>query len=345
MKQLDLLNGPVRFDGAISLEPVAEGVQPWRLDFRDRELLDAGLQESARVPAGVRITFRSDTRSLALGISNPDSVHASVDLVLDGALHQTIRLTAPPRHALRFDDLRAGEKRIEIYLPTFGQTVIHDLAIDDGASIAARDDRRVRWSTYGSSLTMCRRAASPTRAWPAMVASEFGWNLTALGFGGQCCFDPVVARTMAKQPADVLSVCLGINTLSAYSARTWLPAVTGFLLTLRDAMPTVPLLVFSPMYSGPRETTPSGTGLTLVRMRQWLAELVGTLRERGDSHIAYVDGLEVFGQADAHMMPDQLHPEADGIELMAQRIAYLFRRELPALGVGMLLPKSWIDAN
>jgi hypothetical protein len=264
--------------------------------------------------------------------------NAFVDLVVDGQRAATRELLPPGQHDLHFDGLPAGDKRIEIYLPTYGRTTVQTVSVDDDANVSAFQDERPRWVTYGSSLTMCRRAYSPSRAWPAMVASAMGWNLTSLGFGGQCQFDPIVGRTIAALPADVISLCLGINTHGgAYNERTWLAAVTGLVMAVRDAHPGVPLLIFSPMISPPRETTPGSTGLTLLLMRQWLSSLVEKLTAHGDRHVAYVDGLKVFGEADAHMMPDQLHPGGDGIELMGRRVEQIFRERLPAIGGSALM--------
>lgn len=340
LRPVDLIDGPIRFEGAVSVARTAEGVIPWRLDRADRDLIDDSLLGVAQVPAGVRLTFESDTRALDLALSNPATEHASVDLVVDGRLIETRPLT-PGRSVLRFDNLPPGNKCIELYLPTYGITTVHGVSIDAGANCRPWEDRRPRWVTYGSSLTMCRRAHSPTRAWPAMVSRALGWHLTQLGFAGQCKIDPIVARTIGRLPADVISLCLGINTYAGeFSPRTWLPAVTGFVLTVRDAHPTTPLMLFSPMYSAPRESTPGPTGLTLQLMRQWLAELVERLRARGDRHVAHVDGLEVFGPPDAHHMPDQLHPGGDGIELMGRRIERIFRHRLPLIGGEHLLDAS-----
>jgi hypothetical protein len=35
----------------------------------------------------------------------------------------------------------------------------------------------------------------------------------------------------------------------------------------------------------------------------------------------YLSGLELFSEADASMMPDLLHPDGDGYELLGQRFA------------------------
>jgi lysophospholipase L1-like esterase len=54
-------------------------------------------------------------------------------------------------------------------------------------------------------------------------------------------------------------------------------------------------------------------------MRQEVAEAVQVLRSHGDRHVHYIDGLEIFGPADARLLPDELHPNAEGYKLMGGR--------------------------
>jgi len=62
-------------------------------------------------------------------------------------------------------------------------------------------------------------------------------------------------------------------------------------------------------------------GFTLRAMREEMAVAVGALQSGGDSHIEYVDGLEVLGPESTLLIPDGLHPNADGIKAMGR--AYL----------------------
>lgn len=335
MKFLDLSGEQLRFEGAVSVENVDGGVVPWRLMVNERPLIAEPLAGNAQTPAGVRLTSITDSTQLLVELTKEGGDRQALDLAVDGKTVQSVPFEGRQRQQVRFDSLPGGTKLVEIHLPACGRIVIHGVGVDDGASSYAWADPRPRWITYGSSITQCRRAGSPTRAWPAMVARAHGWHLTNLGFGGQCHFDPIVARTIARLPADFISLCLGINThQQSFNARTWLAAVTGFVLTLRDGHPDTPLLVISPIISPPRETGPGQTGLTLELMRQWLAELVDKLQARGDRRIAYLSGLEIIGAGDVGLLGDQVHPEADGIEIMGRRIAEIFA-ERPTLCGGL----------
>lgn len=326
MKELCLF-ADVTFAGAVDLEESERGLTPWRLPLAYLPFMDCGLAARANSSSGVRICFISDAESVSIVLSVTDAdEQEEVDLVIDGELVRSQQVCPDKMQNLEFPGLGGGLKRIELYLPAFGITTVASLKINAAARAFRWDDTRPRWITYGSSITHCRRAHSPAQTWPALVAREFNLHFTSLGFGGQCMADQVVARTIAAMPADFISLCLGINTGGGYSPRTWLPTMTGFFLTVREAHPEIPILIISPIYSRPRETELTNTGLSLSLMRGWLAELVETLRDNGDDNVHYLDGLEIIGEADAGCMPDELHPDGDGILLMGRRFCEVLPR-------------------
>ncbi len=209
---------------------------------------------------------------------------------------------------------------------------------------------------YGSSISQGSNAASPSTTWPAIAAGLAGADLVNLGFfSGSALLDPFVARAIRDRPADVVSVKIGINLVNAdlFRQRAFGPAVHGFLDTIRDGHPDVPLVVIGPLYCPIHETTPGpgafdvealkaggtvrfvatgdpaettkpgGLGrLTLTYIREQLAAIVARRRDT-DPAISYVDGLSLYGPADAqtHPLPDQLHPDAPTHRLIGQRFA------------------------
>lgn len=53
-------------------------------------------------------------------------------------------------------------------------------------------------------------------------------------------------------------------------------------------------------------------------MRVEAAEAVEAFKRRSDDHIYYIDGLKLFDESLAEYLPDNLHPDATGYELMGQ---------------------------
>ncbi len=316
--------------GAVSVETNDRGLKPWRLPYRQLELFPAGSENGlvgkAECPAGVRIRFISDTRQLVLVIDNiilavPDPCR--FDLMIDNQLWQTVEITAGESQ-ISFDRLPAGEKIVEIWLPQFHPITLCYLSVDDNAVLRPPEAPQLRWITYGSSITHCRTASSPTKTWPAIVAARHDLDLTCLGYGGQCHLDPMLARMIRDLPADLITLKLGINIYGAasLSPRTFQAAIIGFIQIIRETHPKIPLAVISPIYSYERETTPNVVGYTLQQMRHDVADVVERLVAAGDKELLYFNGLELFDrQAADRSMPDNLHPDTDGYELLAENIS------------------------
>lgn len=305
------------WQGAISLQKTADAVMPWRTPHPMHLLFPEPLLERAAMPAGVRVSFRSNTTRVT-GSIVPQSESGMLDLCCDSEFVESLDLTG--RDNFVFGNLAAQEKLIELWLPQYGQFHLRSVEIDDGATLEPFTDKRHRWVTYGSSITQCRAAASPTQTWPAIVARERGLNLTCLGYGGQCHLDAMVARMIRDLPADYLSMCVGINIQGASSLgpRAFRPAIIGAVQIIREKHPDTPLVLMSPIYSPPREATPNAVGFHLRGMREEVQSATEALQTHGDQNVYYVNGLDVFGPDYAHLLPDDLHPDADGYRTMGK---------------------------
>jgi hypothetical protein len=144
---------------------------------------------------------------------------------------------------------------------------------------------------------------------------------------------------IAEQPADLVSAKLGINVVNADSMRerVFVPALHGFLDTVRAAHPEVPLVVITPIICPVVEDHPGPTNtidgrctvverpddlavgaLTLRRIRELEREVVAA-RQATDPNLHLVEGTELFGESDLADLPDGLHPNAAGYERMGHR--------------------------
>ena len=337
--------------GAVSLQKEDGFVRPWRLVHNDFDLFYApGLQNACGMTSGVRMTFRTDATKIKLKLQHQSEhyvvasangtmlelPHCLFDIFVDGEKFTTISL-ADDDDFLSFGNLPAGMHDIEIWFPTHSTLKIYELQLQSATKLEAIKDERPRWVVYGSSITHCVRAETPSLTWPAIVANEFDWNLTSLGLGGQCKIEDSMAKMIRDLPADILTLKLGINTYTSdLSPRTFPTAVIGMIRTIREKHETTPLVICSPIISPPRETTPSVSGQTLVQMRDDIVKIVNIFRQRGDKNIYYIGGLEIFGEELLKYMPDQLHPDANGIKVMAQN----FIREIKKLKIKGVINES-----
>ena len=309
----------ITWQGAISVEHTDEWSMPWRIPFEDRALYPPdALRERGSMPAGVRMSFRSDTDAVGGSIEPPEE-SSKIDLYCDGQFLGSSELTG--QRIFQFQGLPAEEKLVELWLPQYVQFRLNGLELASRATISPYEDSRPHWVTYGSSITHCRAAESPSLTWPAIVARKHGLNLTCLGYGGNCHLEPMVARMIRDLPADFLSIKAGINIYGSGSLnpRTFIPTIIGFVQIIREKHPETPLAVISPIFSAFRETNPNAVGFTLAAMREEVAEAVKLMSDAGDSNIHYVDGLKLFGPDLAHLLPDELHPDAEGYKIMGEK--------------------------
>jgi GDSL-like Lipase/Acylhydrolase family len=361
----------VTFAGALDLDATGTGFVPRRLPAWTRpQIPDVAMDAVVQMPSGVRLVVTTTSRTLEIDVQVtlvrqlPRPLKpASFDLVVDGRVVTRAETTVghvinlgPGPEDLSFDvggpttvaffDLPAGTKTVEVWLPTAAAVEFRALRIDDDAAVTpTAPPTERRWAHYGSSISHCLSAATPTVTWPALVARSVGLQLTNLGFAGQCMLDPFVARTIRDAEVDVVSMKVAANIIAEDSMRErpFGPALHGFLDTIRETRPDIPILVVSPIFSpfgedhpGPLVLDADGqtvgvegpaalrrTSLTMRTMRATIEAVVEGRRALGDEHLHYLSGLELFGADDAGDLPDGLHPNDAGNARIAERFTSL----------------------
>lgn len=333
MKKIKSDAPEIIWSGAVSLEKGDGWVKPWRLDFKNIELFHEGVQGKAENPAGVRLRFATDSQNISLFIETLRFTYAAppedaFDIYIDGDLLYSRKFPASSSE-LKFDELPAGMKTVEIWLSQNCVFKLEEIGIDEGCTIERSEDNRPKWITYGSSISQCALAASPSFTWPGVVARGKDLNLTCLGYGGQCHIDSMVARMIRDLPVDLITLKLGINVngQGSLNMRSFKQAAIGSVAIIREKHIDTPIVICSPAWSPPRESTPNRVDMTLEIMRDELKAMVDVFKSKGDENIYYIDGLKLCGPELKEFLPDELHPDAEGYKRLGEN----FIRELDKL--------------
>lgn len=366
MVPLDVVRAAVR--GAIHIEQTAEGVRPLRLPpWAFQQMASPNTGWIARQTAGIHLEFQTSAEWIHLDVTltrnlperiepaaRPATFTAVVDnqpggsvtvdegrLIIVGA-DGSVRTNPGGSSNIRLD-LSAnpfGQRRnVQIWLPHTAWTEINAVRASQSLTAAPPSDAP-RWVHHGSSISHCLEAPRPIDAWPVIVARRLGYQLTNLGFGGEAMVDPFVARTIRDLPCELISLKLGINPINgaAMQERVFVPAVHGFLDTIRERQPETPIVLLSPIYCPLHETIPGPTIVTrdrlfsdasragtrgLLTLESVRGAMANIVEIRADTNLYYVDGRSLLGESDAWLLVDSLHPNPEGYRLMADRFTDL----------------------
>ncbi len=345
--------------GCAALEPgEAGGVVPQRLPAWARaQVADPMFRLVASCPTGVALRFDTAASAARLTmtattVAAPGVAPARPQLIVRrGETETAVEGPAPSVILVDAAQQIIGHETqpaqtIDLPLPGTGTATVflpHDvrvelISLDSDLPVTPVSTHGVRWTHYGSSISQGLNAVSAVRTWPVAAAIQLGWQLHNLSFAGNAQLDGFAARVIRDTPSDLITLKIGINLINADSMRerTFRPAVHAFLDTIREEQPETPIVLISaiscPIHeesAGPTMTAADGLAgaaprgieqdagaLMLRRTREILAEIVAA---RDEQNLTLLDGRELFSESDAHLLYDRLHPNQEGLDLIAER--------------------------
>ena len=128
------------------------------------------------------------------------------------------------------------------------------------------------------------------------------------------------AQEIASLQADLISVAHGTNcwTRIPQSAELFAAGLHAFLDIVRTGHPETPIVAISPLRRLDAESTPNVLGTSLADLRAAFETVVEQRREKGDTRLRLVSGLDLVSEAH---MPDGIHPNDEGHRRMALALA------------------------
>ena len=273
---------------------------------------------------GVRFRFRSDTRCVRLAWRLGASARPWCRgvLVLD---HATQRPVGPAKPCERWEGSvelagcgDGATRTIDLWLPHLAACDLAYLAVDDGASVAPAPRPALRWLAYGDSITQGMEATLPTRTWVGRCALALDANALNVGVGGA-----VLERGLAVDPgvnADLITISFGVNDFAKNVPPGDVLDNGRQLLAVLRSRSRSPVVMFTPLPWRGRERNDAGHHQEAYR--DALRSLAGF-----QNGVTVVEGPDLV-PSDPRYLPDAVHPNDEGFEVMADRVMPILRNAM-----------------
>ncbi|GMV82445.1 MAG: hypothetical protein AMXMBFR7_36290 [Planctomycetota bacterium] len=238
-----------------------------------------GWEVRSRCPAGVRLDFFTDADFVRVRADVLPGARKCgyFDLYAGGVFTGTLGAAdAPERLEGELPCGPAGvreRRRVELWLPHARPTVLHEVALPDGASFEPAPVRGAEMLFLGDSITQGMDATHPSFGYAMRVSKWLGQRHYNYGIGGAV----FAADSLPEPPVEYVN-----NIVIAYGTNDWsggLPCdlAQRYLERVRSLWPQAVLSVLEPLWrtqaDGP-EGKPNKAGQTLAQYRAELRQVV-----------------------------------------------------------------------
>lgn len=318
VKWLDLPHPQLELRGLPWLKENAPDL--WRLPQSARTNMPKAVWNRALAPDGGRIRLSCNSSFLAIRIEavRQGGKRCFFDAFVNGEYAGSVSPAGTQRvDRVIFEHKDRAWKDITLYLPHRNEVRVFAIALDTDAKLRTPPPFALKRPLvcYGSSVLQGSGAAHPSRTYPAAVARRLNLDFVNLGFGGAGKAEAEVVALVNQLDACGYLFDLG----KSYGA----PAPERYcrmLDAIRAAHPGVPIFCVTPIYSTKEANEPEYKKRS-EDLRSLMRQAATNRRQASDKLMFVVEGLDLFGEADKAKLADPSHPNDDGNDLMAQRLA------------------------
>ncbi|MBE7464151.1 MAG: SGNH/GDSL hydrolase family protein [Planctomycetes bacterium] len=283
-----------------------------------------GWEVRSRCPAGVRLDFFTDADVVRVRADLLPGARKCgyFDLYAGGIFTGTLGAAdAPDRLEGELPCGPAGvreRRRVELWLPHARPTLLHEVALPDGASFEPAPVHGAEMLFLGDSITQGMDATHPSFGYAMTATRARGCGHFNYGIGGAVFDAESLPEAPLAEPQGIV-VAYGTNDwssgLSTERARDYLKRVS-------ELWPRTPVAVLEPLWrtaADGSEGKPNKDGQTLAAYRLDLARVVAALE--GMTYIGWPDLLPP-GPA---FLVDGVHPGDTGHVVYGQNLAAKMR--------------------
>ena len=297
----------------------------WRLPKSAQTNVPKAVWNRAAVPDGgrIRLTCNSACLGIRVQAAHEQKKPGYFDAYIDGQYAGSVSAAGTQRVDLVFFEQKGrARKDITLYLPNNQQVQVFAVGVDSDAELSLPPAFALKRPIvcYGSSVLQGSGAAHPSKTYPAAVARRLNLDFVNLGFGGAGKAEAEVVALVNQLDASGYLFDLG----KSYGAPTP-ERYSRMLDAIRGSHPDTPIFCVTPIYSTKEEKEPAYKKRS-EDLRLMMRQAATSHCQAGDKLIFVVEGLDLFGAADRDAFADPAHPNDEGNERMAQRLAPMMEK-------------------
>ncbi len=298
------------------------------------------IQELERCTAGGVIRFLTDSRALQLSVTYeafwalphmPLTGQAGFDIyVRDNGHNRLLKNFTPiPQdiHAgkLQFEFsclLPEGLHEYRIYMPLYVGLEALSVELEQGSRVLKAPQHSIDKTIlfYGSSITQGACASRPSNCHAALLSAMVDAEQINLGFSGNALGEQIMAETISELDLSCFVMDYDYNAPTAEHLRA---THEPFFQTIRAKHPDLPVIFISRPYANPEEHADEPLRRDII-MQTYIHA-----KEKGDTHVYFVDGMHFFAETPREMPTvDLCHPTDLGFYYMTKAIAPVLKEAL-----------------
>lgn len=310
--------------GAVRMNQEEEGIRFYRFTQEQHDLYSQriiGLFEKSQATAGVKLCFKTDSRSLyikALFENAYSRTYFSLDVFADGTLvgcldnfsDQTLpgdysAIDFPVGVFSKHFNLGEGVKTVTVHLPWNKKIALQELSLDDGAFVEPIKPEK-KLLAFGDSITQGFDSLRPSRRYIARLADALGAEEFNKAVGAEHYY-PALAATKESFTPDYITVAYGTNDWSNSTPEVFHANVKAFYSNLTANYPGVKTFAISPVWRPNWETVNAFSSFT---------EIEKGIREatRGMDNVTVISGFDLVPHDTDFYGDGRLHPNAEGFD-------------------------------
>jgi lysophospholipase L1-like esterase len=279
--------------------------------------------KNANTQSGVRIVFRTDSKSVKLLFSDREDATRRQPNNFYGIFENGKFIGDMPGADLTLTASAKGATKWEIALPIMYGVDFNGIVIDDGAKLyMEKSVKRPVYVAIGNSIThgAGQMQAGSQISYPYVLAAQKGWYLYNLAVGGSQ-ITPVIAEELKGIEADIITVMWGFNDWNATGDIALLTSRYEQLLAkLRAVQPEAKIYCILPSTAKSEEDGRSKAGVPLSAARDAERRVAESMQQAGDKNIFIICGNEISAVEDLN---GNVHFHNEGAQKFGRALASL----------------------